>query len=79
MTPKQEFAMAREADRVREMLAEAVANIEGDDGNLRYFSAMFLRAAIELQIETEGPAATARNIAAVGERQLARTGAAGAC
>ena len=75
----QQHAMAVELDRVRAMLAEAVDDIETHGGDIHYFSAAFLRAAIELQVEVEGPESTEQAVTAIALRELDRTKAIHTC
>lgn len=49
--------MEAEAARVRGMMADAVAQLEVEGGDIRCFTAALLIAALELCVEVEGPEA----------------------
>jgi hypothetical protein len=47
-------AMIVELERVSDLLAQPVSDMEQDDGNIRFFSAAFLTAAVQLHVEIGG-------------------------
>lgn len=63
--------------RVRDMLADNVAELEAEGGDVRYFAAAFLTAGMQLHVEVEGTDGIERAIAKIGARELVRAGAAG--
>ncbi|MGB3316840.1 MAG: hypothetical protein WBB85_20815 [Albidovulum sp.] len=71
--------MQREIARVRDLLSEAIGEIEADGGNLRFFAASLITAAIQLHAEVEGSAGLERAIAKLAALELVRTGEAGRC
>lgn len=71
--------MRSEMVRVRDFLGQAVADLEADEGDLRFFAAAFLAAAVQLHTEVEGHEALQRAIARLAAREMVRTGEAGRC
>ncbi|WP_386167215.1 hypothetical protein [Sulfitobacter pontiacus] len=76
---EQQSIMQREMERVREYLAEAVGGIEADGGDIRFFSAAFLTAAVQLSVEIEGTAGLKKAISKIAQWELVRAGEAGRC
>jgi hypothetical protein len=72
MTPK--AIMQAEAERVRTIISEAVDQIEAEGGNLQFFSAAMLTAALELHVELEGLESLDRAITKIGMREMQRRG-----
>jgi hypothetical protein len=72
MTPK--AIMQTEAERVSTIMADAVDQIENEGGNLRFFSAAMLTAAIELHVELEGLESLDRAITRIGMHEHKRRG-----
>ena len=66
--------MAVEMQRVRDLLAEAVTEVETDGGNIRYFNAAFMAAAMQLQCEVEGDDSLNNAITRLGVRTLTSRG-----
>lgn len=71
--------MQREMERVRDCISEAVQEIEADGGDIRFFSAAFLTAAVQLSVEVEGTAGLERAISKIAQRELVRAGEASRC
>ena len=71
--------METEMTRVRDFLGQAVADLEADEGDMRFFAAAFLAAAVQLHTEIEGTEGLQRAIARLAARELVRTGKAGRC
>ncbi|MCV2871588.1 hypothetical protein OEZ71_04695 [Defluviimonas sp. WL0050] len=71
--------METEMKRVRDFLGQAVADLEADEGDLRFFSAAFLTAAIQLHVDIEGVEGLKRAIARLAAREMVRSGEAGRC
>ena len=67
--------MAIEMQRVRTLLAEAIAELEADGGDIRYFTAAFMAAAMQLQCEVEGEDSLNVAITRLGVRTLTARGA----
>jgi len=76
---KNEQKMKIEKQRVSDLLAQAVTDLEAEGGDIRFFNAAFLIAAIQLQAEVEGPDTIMRALSKVGVRELADTGVVGRC
>jgi hypothetical protein len=68
-----------EMRRVRDHLSDAIADIESNGGDIRFFSAAILTAAVQLHVEIEGTAGLERAIAKIAQRELVRAGEAGRC
>ena len=71
--------MKSEMDRVRDFLSETIKSVECDDGDIRFFAASLLTAAIQLHVEIEGTASLDRVIAKIAAREMIRSGGAGRC
>lgn len=71
---KNEQKMKIEMQRVSDLLALAVADLEAEGGDIRFFNAAFLVAAIQLQAEVEGPDTIMRALSSVGVRELTQSG-----
>jgi len=69
--------MKIEADRVRALLADAVAGVEADGGDIRFFNAAFLTVAIQLHAEVEGFASVESAITKIAKHHMIASGAAG--
>lgn len=78
MTEDQKTMIA-ERERVSALLAQAVSDMEQDGGNIRFFSAAFLTAAVQLHVEIEGPENLDTTITKIGVRELSRVGAVTQC
>lgn len=71
--------MTYEMSRARELMAEAIAALQAENGDIRFFSAAILTAAVQLLVEVEGTAGLERAIAKIAEREMIRSGEAGKC
>ncbi len=71
--------MKVEMARVRHFLSESVQDVEAEQGDLRFFSAAFLTAAIQLCVEIDGPEGLERALAKIGQQELVRSGRAARC
>ncbi|WP_108484343.1 hypothetical protein [Oceaniglobus ichthyenteri] len=74
-----EEKMKIERARVSDLLAEAIQSLEAENGDIRFFNAAFLVAAIQLHAEIEGPETIARALSKVGVRELTRSGTVTTC
>jgi hypothetical protein len=70
MTDEQEMAI--EMQRVRDLLAQGVSAVETEGGNIRYFNAAFLTAAMQLHSEVEGSESIVRTVTRLGVREITR-------
>lgn len=73
MTDKER--MEREAERVRCLIGDCVAQIEIEHGDIRMFAAAMLTAAIELHLEVEGPHGLQRAITRLAKHHAPEVGA----
>jgi len=73
----EEQKIAHEFSRVKAMLAEAIQDLEAENGDIRFFNAALVGAAIQLCAEVEGTEGLHRVIAHVARGELVRTGNAG--
>ncbi|QIE42324.1 hypothetical protein G5B39_10480 [Rhodobacteraceae bacterium SC52] len=72
-------AMIAERERVSKLLAQAVSEITDTGGDIRFFSAALLTAAVQLHIEIEGPEHIDRAITKIGIHEMQRNGVAFTC
>lgn len=72
-----EYFVRNEIDRVRRHLAEMVAELQAEGGDIRAFSAAILTAAVQLHAEVEGTDGLARVITKLGQNEMLRAGRAG--
>lgn len=68
-----EEKMRIERARVSDLLAEAIQSLEAENGDIRFFNAAFLVAAIQLHAEVEGPETIMRALSKAGVRELTRS------
>lgn len=71
--------MESEMCRVRDHLSDAIAAVKADEGDIRFFAASLLTAAVQLHVEIEGTAGLERAITKIAQRDLVRAGEAGRC
>lgn len=71
--------MRIEKQRVADLLEDGVAGVEADDGDIRFFNAAFLVAAIQLQSEVEGPDSILRALSKIGIRTVKNASGVGQC
>lgn len=69
--------MAVEKERVENMLATALAEIDEAGGSVRFFAAAFLVQAFRLHVEIEGTDNLQSAMARLGREELVRRGTAG--
>lgn len=62
--------MDTEVERVRAMLGNAVAAVEAENGDLRFFAAALLTAAVQMHVEIEGVEGMRRALSRLAFRQL---------
>lgn len=62
--------MQIEYTRVRDMVAAAISNIEETDGNVEFFGAGLLRAALEMHVELHGAKSLDKAISGMATRML---------
>ena len=78
-TEHEKTVMEFEIERVSILLSEAIAQIDGEGGSLRYFNAALMSAAMVLHAQVEGPetldAAMTKNAKAL----MVKSGGAGTC
>jgi hypothetical protein len=74
-----EHKMATEMQRVRTLLQAATEACAAEGGDIRFFNAALMTAAIQLHSEVEGADTVERAITAVAKRHLIRTRKAGRC
>nr|WP_309502348.1 hypothetical protein [uncultured Roseovarius sp.] len=74
-----EEKMRIERARVCDLLAEAIQSLEAESGDIRFFNAAFLVAAIQLHAEVEGPETIMRALSKMGTRELTRSGTVPTC
>jgi len=68
-----------EIDRVQALLADAVAGVEADGGDVRIFNSAYLISAIQLHIEVEGGQSLLGAISKIATRELSAAGEVGRC
>jgi len=71
--------MKAEMNRVRDHLGDAIHELEADEGDIRFFSAAILSAAIQLVVELEGTEGLNRAVTKIAMQEMTRTGEAGRC
>lgn len=82
MTPDQkahEEKAHEEKSRVTDFLAETIKSLELDNGDIRFFSAAFLVAAVQLHIEVEGVKSITAALSRIGVNELAARGHGSKC
>ena len=77
MTDDYDTFVQNEVNRVRRHLAEMVAELQAEGGDIRAFSAAILVASVQLHAEVEGTHSLARVITKLGQGELLRDGRAG--
>jgi len=71
--------MRHEMARVRSLMDEAIQGVEAEDGDVRFFTASILTAAVQLCVEVEGIDGLHRAISKIAQREFIRAGEAGRC
>lgn len=71
--------MAIEKERVENMVATALAEIDETGGSVRFFAAAFLVQAFRMHVQIEGPDNLQATVARLGVRELTRNGDANLC
>ncbi|MCF3595468.1 hypothetical protein LZG00_15860 [Rhodobacteraceae bacterium LMO-12] len=71
--------MQAERERVKDLLGEAIQDLVCEGGDIRFFNAAFLVAAIQLHAEVEGPETISRALSKLAVRELTARGEVGAC
>ena len=71
-TPSDVEKMKIEKFRVEALLQVAVEGVDECNGDIRFFSAAFLTAAIQLHVEVEGPEALDQAITKIGSYELSK-------
>lgn len=77
MTDKE--LMQAEVARVQAMLADAISDIDTHGGDIRFFTAAILTAAVQICVEINGIEGLERALAKIGQREMIRAGEAGRC
>lgn len=75
----EEQIMLIEKQRLRDLLADAIADIEAEGGSIRFFAAAFLVEALRLHVQIEGPNNLDATITKLGVRHLTQNGDVGRC